>query len=106
MTLGAVPAAKIIVAGLLLILAFCVLGVAIWYYRRWWMGQEETSGIAWTFDDLRRLRDDGDLTDEEYERMRAALIRRYAGGDVSGGGAPSGSEGREEGESEGFDLKK
>ncbi len=106
MTLGDADPAQIIVACLLLILALCVLWLGVWYYRRRWMGEDAASGSAWTLEDIRRLRDRGELTEEEYQRMRAVLIRSYTGRDVTDCGAPSSGDGSQAEDGPGFDVKK
>lgn len=71
---------KIIVACGLLMAAVIVLFLAVWYYRKRVLQSDESSSAAlWTFEDLRRMRDRGDLTDEEYQSLRAAMIGAYQG---------------------------
>lgn len=41
--------------------------------RRRWLSSEASSP-DWTLQDLRALRDRGELTDEEFEKLRAAAI--------------------------------
>ena len=76
----------IIVTCLLLLIAAIVLYVGIWYYRRRWLDLPRSSSQPWTLEDLRKLRDRGTLTEEEYEAMRAAMIDAYRPG------APSSEE--------------
>ncbi len=66
---------KIIVAGGLLVGALIVLWLGVWYYRRRWLGSEE-SGVrpAWTLEDLRRLRESGQISESEYQALRGLTI--------------------------------
>jgi hypothetical protein len=60
-----------------------VLGAGIWYYRRrWWLSDSQSDGDAWTLADLRELRDTGRMTEEEFQKVRAAMIAGlHAGSD-------------------------
>lgn len=51
-----------------------VLGFAVWYTRRWMFVRSESREEAWTLEDLRRMRDEGSLSAEEYERLRETMI--------------------------------
>ncbi len=42
--------------------------------RRRWLNPETSSSPDWTLQDLRALRDKGELTDEEFEKLKAAAI--------------------------------
>lgn len=68
-------------------LLIIVLGTAVWYYRRrWWRSMSGVSGDEqpWTLADLRQLRESGDLTEEEFQRIRSAMIAGLRpGGDKS-----------------------
>jgi len=70
----------ILITCLLLLAGIVILGLGVWYYRRRWLGSDETAGTPWTLEDLRRLRDQGDLSEEEYETMRAAMISALGAG--------------------------
>ena len=76
-----------IVAGCLVLMAGGRLScfvVVIWYYRRRSLSDDEPSStVAWTLDDLRRMRAEGSLTEEEYQTLRAADDRA-----LTGAGAP------------------
>ncbi len=69
---------KIIVAGGLLVGALIVLWLGVWYYRRHWL-ESEASGVgpAWTLEDLRRLRDRGDLSESEYQALRGLVVGSF-----------------------------
>ena len=71
-------AGRIIVAGILLILAIIILSLGIiWYRRRWLNRSETTSTTPWTLDDLRKLYDQGDISEQEYRAMRESMIAAY-----------------------------
>ena len=63
----------ILVSCLVLVAVAIVFFSSVNWYRRHWLGDEESSSEPWTLDDLRRLRADGSLTQEEYEQMRAVI---------------------------------
>lgn len=65
----------IVIACSLLIGALIVLYVGLSYYRRNWLGgTDDSPGAPWTLQDLRALREEGAISEEEYEKMRAAII--------------------------------
>lgn len=57
-----------------LLLLIVVLSAGVWYYRRRWLSSDDTSTAPWTLDDIRRLRDEGKLTPDEYQALRATMI--------------------------------
>jgi len=57
-----------------LLLLVIALGLGVWYYRRWMFAEASDSTESWTLADLRALRETGELSEEEYEKMRQALI--------------------------------
>jgi len=72
----------ILLSGLGLILGAILFGaVIIWWRRRSLAEEQPSSTEAWTLDDLRRMRADGSLTEEEYQRLRQAMIAAYKGRD-------------------------
>src|SRR5689334_13391747 len=73
-------ATRAFVAGGLLIAAAIVLFLGLWYYRRRWMDVDNFPEAAWTFEDLQKLREKGDLTEEEYQALRSALKNSFRGG--------------------------
>lgn len=82
--------------GLLFVL-IVALGLFVWYYRRWMFSDPEQSMEAWSLSDLRGLRESGQITMEEYEKMRAAMLGsagRKAGpaGEREDSGTPPGSD--------------
>ena len=65
----------LVIACSLLIGALIVLYVGLSYYRRHWLGGEGGSASTpWTLEGLRELREEGIITEEEYRKMRAAMI--------------------------------
>jgi hypothetical protein len=72
--------AWIVVACLVLLLVAIValLGIS-WYRKRVLSNEEASSSETWTLDDIRRLRAEGSLTEEEYQRLRATIIATYRG---------------------------
>ena len=68
---------SIVVTCLILMGAFLVLGVGLWYIRRRLRSARADTSAPWTFDDLRKLRADGKLTEEEYQTLRGEMIGMY-----------------------------
>ncbi len=66
-----------IVAGFML--AILVVGsLGLWLYRRH-KRIAASNEPAWTFEDLRQLRERGEITEREYHALRAALVGAYTG---------------------------
>ena len=66
---------SIIIACLWLMGAVILLGVGLWYYRKYWLAPPgDGQSPAWTLDDLRSLHERGELSTEEYQRLRAVMI--------------------------------
>ena len=63
-------------------MAVVVLFGGLWYYRKWLLrggkSESDSSGV-WTFDDLRRMKQEGKITEEEYQALRATLVAAYRG---------------------------
>ena len=59
-----------------LIAAAVLLAVVIVAVKRWTFRDEESAETTWTLHDLTALRDSGELTIPQYERLRADLIRK------------------------------
>ncbi|HPD29051.1 MAG TPA: hypothetical protein PLL20_03585 [Phycisphaerae bacterium] len=70
-------ALPILWVGFGLILAAVVFGAAIIWWRRRSLADEPTPGEVWTLDDLRRMRAEGSLTEDEYQRLRETMIAAY-----------------------------
>lgn len=66
---------RIWIACLWLMGAVVLLGLGVWYYRKYWLDPPTTdSTSAWTLDDLRKLHECGELSTEEYQRLRSVMI--------------------------------
>ncbi|MBN1491811.1 MAG: SHOCT domain-containing protein [Phycisphaerae bacterium] len=74
-----------------LLVGLIVLMLAARYYHRLIDEPPETSE-PWTLADLRRLRADGELTEEEYDRLRAAMIAGIRSGLEGDNAAAKGAE--------------
>ena len=65
---------------LVLIGAICVLGAAIWLVRRWTLRSPPTAKPeAWSLQDLRDLRAGGQITEDEFQVLRRALLESACG---------------------------
>jgi hypothetical protein len=66
-----------------LIVAVVIAGFLILLIRRSFFAPQESVGAGpqdvWGLDDLRRLRDQGEITVEEYETLRARAIKALKG---------------------------
>lgn len=60
-----------------IVAAAVLLGVIAWWFRRRLAQQASEAPIGLTMNDLRRMRDAGDLTDEEFEAARQTLLARH-----------------------------
>jgi hypothetical protein len=70
----------IIISCAVIALLVIVGGVVVWYYRKWVLFADSSpEATVWTFDDLRRMRERGELTEEEYQSLRSAMIGSYQG---------------------------
>ncbi len=64
--------------GVLIVLLVGLWLVCIWL-RRWYFGTSEDgfpSGL-WTLSDLRRMREQGEITEDEYETLRGQAVGSY-----------------------------
>jgi hypothetical protein len=79
-TISADSAWGIIVACGLLMTAVLVLFLGVWFYRKRILQDDSSSSNAfWTFEDLRNMKDRGELSEEEYQSLRAAMIGAFKG---------------------------
>ena len=69
-----------------------VVGLLIGRVRRWRTQESDTSGEPWTLQDLRDLHALGELTDEEFERLKAAMLAAYESPSSESGPEESGSD--------------
>lgn len=68
----------ILVSGGVIALMVVVGGLLVWYYRKRVLFSDHTSADAgWTFEDLRQMKEKGDLSEEEYQALRSALIGSF-----------------------------
>jgi len=69
----------IMLYGGLLILALVALGAAVWWLRRRYMAEAESSvdGV-WSLQQLRDLRAKGELSEAEFQSLRAEMLGRHA----------------------------
>jgi len=70
-----------------------LLAVGAWLMiRRWCRGGGLDDGGAdlWSLDDLERMRDRGDLTEEEYRLLRARVIDAFSSDGSAGSSGRSG----------------
>lgn len=58
----------------IVVAATLVLAMVIILVRRWMKAGNESCGATWTLDELTALRDSGDLTIEQYGRLRSELF--------------------------------
>jgi len=64
--------------GVLIVLLVALWLVSIWL-RRWYFGttEDEFSSGLWTLADLRRMREQGEITEDEYETLHGQAIASY-----------------------------
>jgi len=100
----------VIVVCSVILLAGFALYLGVWLCgRRWLKGGEPSGGPTqpWTLEDLRKLREQGDLSEEEYQAMRAATIAAYRGkGSAPEAKAPTADNNDSSDNCPDFDLKK
>ena len=68
------PRPALIYGATLVAAATLVLAMVIVLLRRWMHRGDELRGTVWTLDELTAMRDSGDLTIEQYERLRSELL--------------------------------
>ncbi len=64
--------------GVLIVLLVALWLVCMWL-RRWYLGTSEdaSSSGLWTLADLRRMKAQGEITEDEYETLRGQAIGSY-----------------------------
>jgi hypothetical protein len=75
------PPIDLWIACAVLIAMIVLLGTVVLLYRRSVLRGSEVSGgrDAWDLDDLHRLKSEGEITEAEYQAMRATIIRSFTG---------------------------
>lgn len=58
-----------------LVLAALMIALAVLFLRKWFRRQSDSAVPGFTLDELRRLRDRGDLTIKQYEALRDRMVR-------------------------------
>ena len=68
--------------GVLIVLLFALWLVWIWF-RKWFFGTSEDafSFELWTLTDLQRMREQGDITEDEYETLHKQALAAYRDSD-------------------------
>ena len=68
--------------GVLIVLLVALWFVLIWL-RKWYFGtsEDEFSSELWTLADLRRLREQGEITEDEYETLRGQVFASHQDND-------------------------
>ncbi|HOW70704.1 MAG TPA: hypothetical protein PKY77_08895 [Phycisphaerae bacterium] len=92
--LTATRSSQIIVWGLILMGAVVVLFGGLWYYRRRWLQADdkaEADRTPWTLDDLRQMRESGQINEVEYQTLRETMIAALRGGRPDSGASEGGS---------------
>ncbi len=83
-----------IILALVVFVLVLLLGLVVLLYRRRYFGARVDEPQGFTLADVRRMHREGQLSDEEYERMRQAVIGMSAGrpeGPPEGAGKQDGS---------------
>jgi hypothetical protein len=75
-----------------LVVAALVLGLVAWWLRRRLLQQRDDQPMGLTLNDLRRMRDAGHLSDEEFEATRQALLAKREGGERADNDMSAGAE--------------
>ncbi|MFH1419399.1 MAG: SHOCT domain-containing protein [Planctomycetota bacterium] len=69
----------VIVWGLVLIAAICVFALLAWWARRRFVASDtQPNGGEWTLQHLREMRKDGQITEAEFESLKAKAIEAAA----------------------------
>ncbi len=76
---------QVVIWGGLLIGAATLLFGGVWYYRRRWLESDDRTGDEpWTLDDLHRMKQAGQISDEEYRVLRESIVAAFRGDKGSG----------------------
>jgi uncharacterized membrane protein len=63
---------------LLVVLILVIVGVAAAFRARKWANSEDSSQATFTLQDLREMRDRGDITEVEFQTMRGEILGQFA----------------------------
>ena len=75
--LSAIDAGGLLVGSAVLAGLLAVMAVGLWLYRRWMLGSDGPStATGWSLHRLTALRDEGKLSQAEYERLRSIELGR------------------------------
>lgn len=73
------PTTDILFWGFVLIGGIALLGGAVWLVRRWaFSAPESGEHTVWSLQHLRDMKASGQLSDQEFETLKAQIIREYA----------------------------
>ncbi len=72
--------------GVLIVLLVVLWLVWLWL-RKWFFGtsEEDSSFKLWTLSDLKRMREQGDITEDEYETLYEQALAAYRDSDKPAG---------------------
>ena len=74
------PQSQAVFWGLILIVAIVALGTGVWLVRRRLFGKPTTaSDDVWSLQHLRDLKASGQITDEEFETLKAGVLKSARG---------------------------
>jgi len=65
-----------------LIVAIIVLGLVVWGVGRWTRRQDAGGSPVFTLQDLREMRERGEISDAEFDQMRASILAGHRLGAV------------------------
>jgi hypothetical protein len=71
----------IVIWSLVLIGGIAVLGAVVWLIRRWALADPDQPADEWSLQHLRDMKADGRISNEEFQTLKAKLIKQYRGGD-------------------------
>jgi len=63
-----------VLPAIILLLAFTIFGGVVIFCLRRKLKNPPSTSIAFTLGDLKKLRDDGSITNEEYERAKQSIV--------------------------------
>lgn len=81
MPLAAMETSQVVLWCGVLILAIVVLGAGVWVARRFAVkSRPATAAAGWTLDQLRALRAAGQLSESEFEKLKAGVLKSARAG--------------------------